>query len=122
MFTHIGRKIKAIAQVVCWIQIVLYGIVGLVTFARAGGDGAVGLSLIGLLIIGIGVLLGWLSSAFLYAFGELVDNSEIIAKAYGKKPQNALPNTAAANYPTDPYAGGGYTPHYGGSDDDLPEL
>lgn len=136
MFENIGKKLKQAAPIVGWIQVIGFGIFGIVTLAKGGemasdqsmmgalmGAEEMGgsLSLIGLLIIGFGALGGWLSSLLLYGLGTLVENSEIVAQAYGKKPQNALPNTVTPSYPTNPYAGG-YTPTGGSGNDDLPEL
>ncbi len=74
MYSNIGGKIKVFAKVIACIGVVIciiYGFVMLVSME--------GMALIGLLIMTVGSLLSWLSSLVLYGFGELVENSSIIA-------------------------------------------
>jgi hypothetical protein len=75
MFDNIGEKIKMLAKVVCWIGIVASIIIGVVAAIGAGDIGIV----ICLLIVILGGLLSWVGSFVLYGFGELVQNSAIIA-------------------------------------------
>ena len=86
MFNNVGGKIKAVAKVTAWIGIaicVIYGFVMLVSMED--------MALIGLLIMTVGSLASWISALVLYGFGELVENSGIIAnkkeKAADNKPQ-----------------------------------
>ena len=76
MFNNIGLKIKKLAKVLCWIGIIISVISGIAMMA-SGNGGAV---LTGLLVIGLGSLISWLLTLTLYGFGQLVDNSDIIAK------------------------------------------
>lgn len=74
MFNNVGGKIKAIAKVTAWIGIaicVIYGFVMLVSMED--------MALIGLLIMTVGSLASWISALVLYGFGELIENSGIIA-------------------------------------------
>ncbi len=74
MYSNIGGKIKVLAKVIACIGVVIciiYGFVMLVSME--------GMALIGFLIMTVGSLLSWLSSLVLYGFGELVENSSIIA-------------------------------------------
>ena len=68
MFNNIGGKIKALAQVVCWIGIMCAVIVGFGMIAM-DEDAFV----VGLVIIIIGSLISWISSFTLYGFGEIID-------------------------------------------------
>ncbi|MBR2473091.1 MAG: hypothetical protein IKB44_03995 [Clostridia bacterium] len=71
MFDDIGGKIMKLAMVVAWIGIVCSIIWGLVMMPRAG--------IIGIIYAGIGALVSWVGSFVLYGFGQLVENSDIIA-------------------------------------------
>lgn len=89
MFNDIGKKIKTLAELICWIGIILSIISGC---ALMGANG------IGILVIILGVLGSWTGSFLLYGFGELVDNStkivnglELINRPEGK-PNEANPN------------------------------
>ncbi len=75
MFNNIGKKIKTLT-VVCFvlvlIGVVVYGVVLMVTLRRQAW--------IGLLVIAGGFLACWISSFFLYGFGELIESSEKTAE------------------------------------------
>ena len=78
MFTNIGGKIKTTAAVCCWIVIIASVISGIaMMFNDVPGAG--------LLTIIVGPLVGWLSSFMLYGFGELVENSCIMANLMAKQ-------------------------------------
>lgn len=75
MFTNIGDKIKSLAKVIAWI-----GIAGSVISGFVMINSGYGVSI----IMGIGVILGgslisWISSWFLYGFGELIEKTTEIA-------------------------------------------
>ena len=75
MFDNIGGKIKTLAKVVCWIGIIACIITGIVLMATDEE-----LVLAGILTAAGGSLLSWVSSFVLYGFGQLVENSDIIAE------------------------------------------
>ncbi len=77
MFRNIGKKIKTLALVICWVQIVINVIGGIAAMVAIGRvvNPAAGFFL-GLLIIALGVLIAWIGSFLLYGFGQLVDNSD----------------------------------------------
>ena len=75
MFNNIGGKIKALASIFTWIGIIISLIIGLL-FIFADSHVVV----IGILIIIIGSLMSWISSWLLYGFGDLIENSSIIAR------------------------------------------
>ena len=73
MFNEIGEKLKLSASVLMWVGIagsIVYGLFLMIISVKL---------LIGLIFIVIGCLGSWLSCALVYALGELVDNSTIIA-------------------------------------------
>ena len=94
MFNNIGRKIKTLAKVLCWLGIiasVISGIVMVLTgvaFNRAsvvrgysatvdselGGAAAV---VGGIVMMVVGSLVSWIGSFCMYGFGQLVENSDI---------------------------------------------
>lgn len=80
MFSNIGRKIKALAKVVCWIGIIGSIIGGISFFVAAGeaySDGGTYVAA-GFVVIIVGALLSWLGSFFTYGFGELIDRVQSI--------------------------------------------
>ena len=74
MFSNVGSKLKVFAKITAWIGIVICVIYGFVMLVSMEG-----MALIGLLIMTVGSLVAWISSLVLYGFGELVENSSIIA-------------------------------------------
>ena len=74
MFKNIGGKIKALAKVICWI-----GIIGSVLAGIGMMVADEDMIVYGLLIMPIGALMSWIGSFMLYGFGELVENSTVLA-------------------------------------------
>lgn len=72
MFDNIGTKLQNLATITTVIGIILSIIAGIAAIVNTS-------FWIGLLIIIIGGLASWISSWMLYAFGTLVENSQIIA-------------------------------------------
>lgn len=70
MFDNIGKKLKMLAQIICWVGIFASAITGIVFMARVS-------FWIGLLILVAGAVASWISSLGIYGFGELVENSDI---------------------------------------------
>lgn len=85
MFSNIGNKIKTLAQVVCWLGIVISIIVGFVLIVQ--DEETVG---IGLLIMAFGSLFSWIGSFITYGFGQLVENSDILVS----QNKNSISNTS----------------------------
>lgn len=94
MFKNMGRKIKILAKITCWIKIIFvvgFGIAlmraDLTSPANPVTDSTIPVYLtviastsqmvLGILTIVIGVLVSWISSFKLYGFGVLVENSDI---------------------------------------------
>ena len=81
MFNNIGKKIKTVAQLVTYIGITLFIIIGIVVAAFGlENDDPLGIVWC-IIIILIGGLISWLMSFILYGFGELIDKTTDIAKA-----------------------------------------
>lgn len=81
MYKNIGKKIKVLAQVVAWIGIiasVIAGICFIIVGANSYYDGGE-MILAGFAVMIVGAFFSWISAFFTYGFGELVDNSAIIA-------------------------------------------
>lgn len=74
MFNNIGSKIKKLTTFVAVFLMIIFTIIGAIYMYRFSDEWY-----IGLLIIIIGSLFSWLGSFVLYGFGELVENSAIIA-------------------------------------------
>ena len=72
MFNNVGGKIKGLAQVLTWIGIAA-SIIGALIQTKTS-------IILAVLTLGLGILFSWLSNLVLYGFGELVENSSIIAK------------------------------------------
>ena len=75
MFDNIGGKIKALAKVLTWIEIIVFVVWGIV-WMSVGGNFAV----LGLVVAVLGSLLAWVSSFLLYGFGQLVENSDKLVR------------------------------------------
>lgn len=74
MFNNISNKIKILAKVICWVGIILFGVLG-ICFIVAGivdGDGE---SIVyAIIYIATGIVL-WVWSLLLYGFGQLIENT-----------------------------------------------
>lgn len=82
MFNNIGGKIKGLATAMTIIGFVIFGIIGLMFIlgSLAYGDEEAFVGMIGgVLTIVIGCFISWIGSFLMYGFGELIENSEIIA-------------------------------------------
>lgn len=74
MFEHIGRKIKKFAKTLFWAGIVLSVMIGIMAAKAADSFLAF------LLAVIVGFVVSYLSVIVLYMFGQLVNNSDIIAE------------------------------------------
>lgn len=83
MFNNIGSKIMKLAKFQCWIGIifsVISGIAIIVNGASIRNDGYNGGSsvLSGIPVIVLGCLFSWIGSLFIYGFGQLIENTDVI--------------------------------------------
>ena len=69
MFDHIGTKIKSLAKVF-FVVLCLSAVLVAIIMTQYW-------EYLALLLIPIGVIVAWLSTFLLYAFGQLVENSDI---------------------------------------------
>ena len=105
MFNNIGEKIKSLAIFSTIIGIVLSALLGIrAIFTHSFIEG--------LLIVAIGSFMAWIASFLLYGYGELIENTQIIASNMPKK-NTPLPKSVAtpkkdylAKYRTTPATAG----------------
>ena len=74
MFENIGGKTKSLAKIVCWLGII-GSVIGGFVYVYINNDGV-----LFLFIAGGGSLISWLSSFFVYGFGELIDSVQSLDK------------------------------------------
>ena len=83
MFTNIGKKIKLLTQILCWIGIIACFLIGFIVIIyslfqaidRQNVDALPLGILAGVLVAVLGSLICWISSFMTYGFGELVDKT-----------------------------------------------
>jgi len=75
VFKNVGNKIKILAQVMFYLMLAGAAIGGLALIASDDD-----LIAIGLAIIAGGFIFAWLSSVFIYGFGELIDKTAAIER------------------------------------------
>ena len=73
MFNNIAKKIKNVAEIVCYLGIGISIVCGIIIIFVE-----VDLLLCGVLIAGIGSLASWLGSLMTYGFGQLIENTDIL--------------------------------------------
>ena len=91
VFDDIGGKIKTLAKVLTVIGIAASIILGLVLISDVPW--------LGVGIIVFGSLFSWIGSFLLYGFGELIDNTAVIAGNTRKEKASALTKLAKASAP-----------------------
>lgn len=79
MFKNIGRKIKMLAKVICWIGIIFSLIAGIILIAIGAQHWNGEVTVItGVIVLILGPISSWLGSFTLYGFGELIDSTQAI--------------------------------------------
>ena len=85
MFTNIGGKIKELAKVICSVGIAISVVAGIVMIgfgsSSYNGDAMV---YMGFAVMIVGSLFSWIGSLFAYGFGELIENTTVIAELAAK--------------------------------------
>lgn len=75
MYNNIGGKIKGLTKVIAVMGALAPIVIGLgLMFSDEN------LFLVGLLVIAVGCLISWISSWLLYGFGELIENTALVAR------------------------------------------
>lgn len=76
MFNEIGKKIKKLAEILCWIGIIVSIIMTFVLWG-IGADSyeLESYILIGLIVGILGSLTSWVGSFFMFGFGDLIDST-----------------------------------------------
>ena len=90
MFDNIGDKIKAWAQIICWLGIIACVIYAIVVFETNPA--------MSLVVVLVGSLLSWFGSLILYGFGQLIDNSDKIIALNAHKFDNDYEINACEKY------------------------
>lgn len=98
MYNDIGKKIKGLATVVCIIEAIAAFLTGIILIADDDD-----LIPIGLLVMIGGGLIAWVSSWFVYGFGELIDKVCDIARANSSGSSMSAPQPSYTAHST-PYA------------------
>lgn len=78
MYSNIGKKIKALAKIICIIIAVFWVVVGFVLIF--GKYSTPFVRLIGFLTAIVGPFFAWVSSFLLYGYGELIEQNAEIKK------------------------------------------
>lgn len=76
MFANIGGKLKAIAKVMTYLGIATSAISGLIVMFTN--------FLLGLIVICLGCLGSWIGSLGMYAFGHLIENTDMLVAQQGQ--------------------------------------
>jgi len=88
MWDNIGEKIKLLAKVIAWVGIIssVIGGISLISqgfdinqSSRSGRDGGLFI-LLGIASLIGGSIISWISSFFMYGFGELIEKTSAIEK------------------------------------------
>ena len=88
MFDDVGKKIKIVASVICWIGIIISCMLGILLIYT---DGQLHINnytfytytrteliIEGFVLMAVGSIISWIVSIMIYGFGELVDNSKLL--------------------------------------------
>lgn len=81
MFKNIGGKIKGLAKVICIVGIAISVVAGIGMIGSGYNNAMVGM---GLPVMIVGSLVSWIGSFFVYGFGELIENTTVIAELAAK--------------------------------------
>ncbi len=93
MYENIGGKIKTLAKVICWVEIIAC-VVGGIVLCCIGADSRGGeiLVLSGVALMILGPLFSWVGSFLLYGYGDLISRVQSIeGKLNGSDGSNGEP-------------------------------
>ena len=80
MFENIGSKIKGLATILCVLGVIGSIVLGIVICSL--GDFFIA---VGLIFMALGGLLSWILSFFMYGFGQLIENSDMLVMLVAKQ-------------------------------------
>ena len=85
MFKNSGGKIKGLAKVICYVGIAISVIAGIfmIGFGSSSYNGDT-MIVMGCVVMIVGSLVSWIDSFFAYGFGELIENTTVIAELAAK--------------------------------------
>lgn len=84
MFSNIGGKIKTLARIICVLGIVISIFGGLILIIQGASYHESSLTVTGVLVLFVGTIGSWIGSFFAYGFGELIENTTVIAELAAK--------------------------------------
>lgn len=86
MYDNIGGKIKGLAKVMCAVGSIAPIIAGIVIISldRYGRSTPIAIA-----VMVLGIISAWVSTWLLYGFGQLIENSDIIAEEYKRANKKA---------------------------------
>lgn len=84
MFSNIGGKLKTLATVLCAVGIGISVICGFILIGTGASSGEGTVALYGFIVMIAGALLSWIAAMFTYGFGELIENTTVIADLSAK--------------------------------------
>lgn len=85
-WSNVGEKIKAVARIFCWIEIIAFVLAGLILLFSNSRYNPTGT--LGLICLIAGPLVSWLSSLITYGFGELISEVKKSNQLMKKMPNN----------------------------------
>lgn len=77
MYENIGGKIKTLAKVVCWVEIIAC-VVGGIVLCCIGSQSYDSVVLSGVALMLLGPLISWVGSFLLYGYGDLISRVQSI--------------------------------------------
>ena len=84
MFSNSGGKIKTLARIICVLGIVISIFGGLILIIQGASFHESSLTVTGVLVLFAGTIGSWIGSFFAYGFGELIENTTVIAELAAK--------------------------------------
>lgn len=95
MFDKVGEKIKILSQVLCWLGIIFSIILSIGMFIAASDsyNNEVAYMMLGFIYLVVGPIASWLSSLFIYGFGELISKTSNLEKHFCSNAQVSINNT-----------------------------
>ena len=97
-------KIKDLQRVICIVEIAISVVAGIGMIGSGYNNAMVGM---GLAVMIVGSLVSWIGSFFAYGFGELIENTTVIAELAAKPMPKRTKLNKCCDFPP-PTSGGGF--------------